>query len=157
MTYEEAIKILGDISIDYTGMTLLEVNRMDEALTLAFNALSILHKIKRIPATSTKITDTGITDIDRIAVIDCLQHELAETKESLKKANERIQELEAQLEESRAKEGKGCLETMVERFGQLALSVNEALKVMTPEEIKELLRPDEEEEDHEEDRDTESE
>lgn len=108
MTYEEAIKILGNISLDYTDMTLYEVNQMDEALTLAFNAMSILSKNNNL--------------------------------------EERIKELEKELEESRAKEGKGCLEIMVDNFAQLALSVNEALKGMTPEEIKELLRPDEGEE-----------
>lgn len=123
MTYEEAIKILGNVSLDYTGMNQEEIDQMDEALTLAFEALE---------------------------QIDDLCENLAFY------INER-QMLMKELEESRAKEGKGCLETMVESFGQLAVSVNEALKVMTPEEIKELLRPDEEEEDHEEDRDTESE
>ena len=58
---------------------------------------------------------------------------------------ERIKELEKELEESRAKEGKGCLETVMEGFGQMIASLNEALKGMTPKEIRELLRPDEEE------------
>lgn len=62
----------------------------------------------------------------------------------------RIKELEKELEESRAKEGKGALETAIENFGQLFSSINEALGTMTPKEIRELMRPDEEEEDHEE-------
>lgn len=115
MTYEEAIKILGNVSLDYTGMNQEEIDKMDESLTLAFNAMSILIKQRNIP------------------------DELAETMESLKKANERIQELEKELEESRAKEGKGAFETAIENFGQLFSSI--------PEEIRELMRP-EEEEDH---------
>lgn len=59
----------------------------------------------------------------------------------------RITELEKELEESRAKEGKGALETAIESFGQLVASLNEAMQGMSSEEIKELLRPDEEEED----------
>lgn len=51
MTYEEAIKILGNISLDYKGMNQEEIDQMDEALTLAFNALKILddvnHKVYR--------------------------------------------------------------------------------------------------------------
>jgi hypothetical protein len=47
MKYEEAIKILGNVSIDYTGMNQEEIDKMDEALTLAFNALSILHKSQK--------------------------------------------------------------------------------------------------------------
>lgn len=108
MKYDEAIKILGNVSLDYTGMNQEEIDQMDEALTLAFNAMSILSKNNNL--------------------------------------EERIKELEKELEESRAKEGKGCLEIMVDNFAQLALSVNEALKGMAPEEIRELLRPDEGEE-----------
>jgi hypothetical protein len=61
---------------------------------------------------------------------------------------ERIEELEKELEESRAKEGKGALETAFENFGHLIASINEAITVMPPEEIRELPRPDEEEEEH---------
>lgn len=118
MTNKEAIKILGNISVDYTGMTQDEINQMDEALTLA------------------------IASLDVVGVMD---NELSLASRQIEASDQRIKELKKELEESRAKEGKGCLETMVESFGQLALSVNEALKGMTPEEIKELLRPDEEE------------
>lgn len=122
MTYKEAIEILRRMKsqIDNDNKLL--------ALDIAIRTLDKL-------------------DINKQNAIDCLQYELAETMESLKKANERIQELEAQLEESRAKEGKGYLEAMVESFGQLVSSLNEALQGMTPEEIRELIRPDEEEED----------
>lgn len=108
MKYDEAIKILGNVSLDYTGMNQEEIDQMDEALTLAFNAMSILSKNNNL--------------------------------------EERIKELEKELEESRAKEGKGALEIAIENFGQLFSSINEALGTMPPEEIKELLRPDEGEE-----------
>lgn len=116
MTNEEAIKILGNVSIDYTGMNQEEIDQIDEALTLAFNAMSILHKSNP---------------------------EL----EWIKAQEERIEELEKELEESRAKEGKGAFETALESFGQLVANLNEALQGLTSEEIRELLRQAEEEED----------
>lgn len=109
MTHEEAIRILGNVSLDYTGMNQEEIDRMDEALTIAFEALEQMDDLCENLAFYT---------------------------------NER-QRLMKELEESRAKEGKGCLETMVESFGQLFSTMNEVLKGMTPEEIKELLRPEE--------------
>lgn len=47
MTHEEAIRILGNVSLDYTGMNQEEIDQMDEALTLAFNAMSILNKSQK--------------------------------------------------------------------------------------------------------------
>lgn len=47
MKYDEAIRILGNVSIDYTGMNQEEIDQMDEALTLAFNAMSILNKSQK--------------------------------------------------------------------------------------------------------------
>lgn len=44
MTHEEAIKILGNVSIDYTGMNQEEIDQMDEALTLAFKALELFDR-----------------------------------------------------------------------------------------------------------------
>jgi hypothetical protein len=114
MKYEEAIKILGNVSIDYTGMNQEEIDQMDEALTLAFEALEQMDDLCENLAFYT---------------------------------NER-QRLMKELEESRAKEGKGALETAFENFGHLIASINEAITVMPPEEIRELPRPDEEEEEH---------
>lgn len=45
MKYDEAIRILGNVSLDYTGMNQEEIDQMDEALTLAFKALGILNDI----------------------------------------------------------------------------------------------------------------
>jgi hypothetical protein len=104
MKYEEAIKILGNVSIDYTGMNQEEIDQMDEALTLAFEALEQMDDLCENLAFYT---------------------------------NER-QRLMKELEESRAKEGKGALETALENFGHLVASINEAITVMPP--------PDEEEE-----------
>lgn len=133
MKYDEAIRILGNVSLDYTGMNQEEIDQMDEALTLAFNAMSIMIKNKNIPKEVEWIK--AHKDFQRLAFKD-LRISILE---------ERIKELERELEESRAKEGKGALETVLESFGQLVASLNEALQGMSPEEIRELLRPDEEE------------
>lgn len=45
MTHEKAIKILGNVSLDYTGMNQEEIDQMDEALTLAIKALGILNDV----------------------------------------------------------------------------------------------------------------
>lgn len=74
------------------------------------------------------------------------QETIYKLMKALEESNRRITELEKELEESRAKEGKGALEIAIENFGQLFSSINEALGTMPPEEIRELLRPDEGEE-----------
>lgn len=60
-----------------------------------------------------------------------LEHQITEL-------NLRINELEAELEESRAKEGKGCLETVLESIGQLCSNICDAFSEMSPEELKAL-------------------
>lgn len=128
MTNKEALKILGNISVDYTGMTQDEINQMDEALTIAIEALEQMDDL-------------------------CADH-----KANLAFYINERQRLMKELEESRAKEGKGALETAIESVAELITSLNDKVKVMSPEEIRALLEAsdEEEEEDHEEDRDTES-
>lgn len=64
----------------------------------------------------------------------------------------RINELETQLEESRAKEGKGCLETVIESIGDAISNICNVFSEMSPEELRvanadadEIIIEDEEE------------
>ena len=49
----------------------------------------------------------------------------------------KINELETQLVESRAKEGKGCLETVIESIGDAISNICNVFSEMSPEELAE--------------------
>lgn len=152
MTNKEALKILGNISVDYTGLTLREAKLMDEALTLSIKTLESIDHIEaekgRIESFTTAIDDDTLS----------FQETIYKLMIALEESNRRITELEKELEESRAKEGKGALEIAIDSVAELITSLNEAIKGMSPEEIRAIMQAsEEEEEDEEEDRDTESE
>lgn len=135
MTNNEALNILKNISLDYGDMSQEEIDQMDEALDLALGAL------KRI---------------------DSLELAFKQQRELTERSRRDNDILWKELEESRAKEGKGALEIALESFGQLVSSLQEAIKGMSPEEIRALMEANDLEEDKEdfedeEDRDTESE
>ena len=64
--------------------------------------------------------------------------EIRALKEIIREQREEIADLRAQLEESRAKEGKGCLERVIESIGDVVSNICDALSEMSPEELEEL-------------------
>ena len=138
MTNREAIEILKQIREDYegNGNVLADGN---EALNLAIKALE---SIDHVEAEKGRIESLKKAN-ERIKSLELAFEQQRQLTESCKRDNDILWK---ELEESRAKEGKGALETVIESIGQLVASLNEALQGMTPEEIRELLRPDEEEE-----------
>lgn len=57
-------------------------------------------------------------------------------RDEITQLNARINELETQLVESRAKEGMGVLETTINTFCEMIGHIGDALSEMSPDEIK---------------------
>ena len=60
-------------------------------------------------------------------------------REKIIKLETRIDVLEEELIESRAKEGKGCLETAIESIGDVMKSICDAISGMPPDELESLI------------------
>lgn len=72
--------------------------------------------------------------------IQALEHEVIEL-------NMRIAELEIELAESRAKEGKGALEKMIDGIADAVAGIGKMFSTMSPDELKALVETNDEEED----------
>ena len=79
-------------------------------------------------------------------------HEIRELKkitraqrQEISELYSRINDLEAQLLESRAKEGKGCLERVIESIGNVVSNMCDAISEMSPEELRALADADDDE------------
>ena len=57
------------------------------------------------------------------------------------------EELRKQLEESRAKEGKGALEKMIDGIADAVAGIGKMFSTMSPDELKALMEANDEEED----------
>lgn len=79
-------------------------------------------------------------------------HEIRELKkitraqrQEISELYSRINDLEAQLVESRAQEGKGCLERVIESIGNVVSNMCDVFSEMSPEELRALADADDDE------------
>ena len=72
---------------------------------------------------------------------------LCDQNDIIRHQQRRIDELEHQLEESRAKEGKGALENMIDSIADAVAGIGKMFSTMSQDELKELLIDTDEEDD----------
>lgn len=76
-----------------------------------------------------------------------LESQIDELKNKLEEREMEIDHLRNELEESRAREGKGALEIMIDSIADAVAGIGKMFSTMSPDELKALVETNDDEED----------